>query len=42
MLANAWTFSIEDALGYYGTNAEAGLTEEQVERNRELYGENGE
>lgn len=41
MLANAWTFSTEDALGYYGTNAESGLTEEQVKRNKELYGENG-
>ncbi|WWC87715.1 potassium/sodium efflux P-type ATPase, fungal-type [Kwoniella dendrophila CBS 6074] len=40
MLANAWTFTPEDALAYYGTNAETGLTEEQVKRNREAYGEN--
>ena len=30
MLSNAWTFSTEDALGYYGTHSETGLTEEQV------------
>jgi hypothetical protein len=40
MLANAWTFSPEDALAYYGTSPEGGLTEEQVERNRKAYGEN--
>ena len=40
MLANAWTFSPQDALGYYGTKSESGLTEEQIKRNRELYGEN--
>lgn len=41
MLANAWTFSAQDALGYYGTDAESGLTQEQVKRNQELYGQNG-
>ncbi|KAK6907178.1 hypothetical protein I203_101168 [Kwoniella mangroviensis CBS 8507] len=40
MLANAWTFTPEDALAYFGTKAETGLTEEQVKRNREAYGEN--
>ncbi|RSH94496.1 hypothetical protein EHS25_004299 [Saitozyma podzolica] len=30
----------EDALAFYGTDAETGLTEEQVKRNRGLYGEN--
>ncbi|WWC60140.1 potassium/sodium efflux P-type ATPase, fungal-type [Kwoniella dejecticola CBS 10117] len=40
MLANAWTFTPNDALAYFGTNPETGLTEEQVKRNREAYGEN--
>lgn len=40
MLANAWTYTPEDALAFYGTNAETGLTDEQVKRNKELYGEN--
>lgn len=40
MLDNAWTYSPEDALGYYGTKLETGLAEEQVQRHRELYGEN--
>ncbi|CAD6564903.1 MAG: hypothetical protein TREMPRED_000390 [Tremellales sp. Tagirdzhanova-0007] len=40
MLANAWTCTPEDALSYYSTNAETGLTEADVRRNRELYGEN--
>lgn len=29
-------------MGYYGVSQETGLTEDQVKRNRELYGENGE
>lgn len=40
MLSNAWTFTPQDALGYFGTNPDTGLTEEQVKRNREAYGEN--
>ena len=40
MLANAWTFTPQDALAYFGTNAETGLSDEQVQRNRQLYGEN--
>lgn len=40
MLSKAWTYSAEDALAFYGANNDAGLTEEQVKRNRELYGEN--
>lgn len=40
MLANAWTHTPEDALAFYRTDAETGLTEEQVKRNRGLYGEN--
>jgi hypothetical protein len=40
MLANAWTHTPEDALAFYGTDAETGLTEEQAKRNRRLYGEN--
>jgi Ca2+ transporting ATPase len=40
MLTNAWTFTPEDALGHYGTELGRGLSEEQVRRNRELYGEN--
>ena len=40
MLTNAWTFTPEDALGYYGTDPDTGLTEEQAKRNRELYGAN--
>ncbi|WVQ73814.1 potassium/sodium efflux P-type ATPase, fungal-type [Cryptococcus sp. DSM 104548] len=40
MLANAWTYTPEDALAHYGTNPETGLTEEQVRRNKETYGEN--
>ena len=42
MLANAWTLSPEDALAHYATHSHTGLAEEQVARNRELYGENGE
>ncbi|EIW69060.1 hypothetical protein TREMEDRAFT_62788 [Tremella mesenterica DSM 1558] len=40
MLDDAWTYTPEDALAYYGTSAEKGLSDEQVERNRQLYGEN--
>ena len=40
MLAKAWTYSPEDALAFYGSNPETGLTAEQIKRNRELYGEN--
>ncbi|WVQ79032.1 potassium/sodium efflux P-type ATPase, fungal-type [Cryptococcus sp. DSM 104549] len=40
MLSNAWTHTPEDALAYFSTNPETGLTEEQVKRNREAYGEN--
>lgn len=40
MLSNAWTFTPQDALGYFGANPDTGLTEEQVKRNREAYGEN--
>ncbi|KAK4687437.1 P-type Ca2+ transporter type 2A, partial [Tremellales sp. Uapishka_1] len=40
MLANAWTFTPQDALAYYATSPETGLTKEQVERNTKAYGEN--
>lgn len=40
MLNNAWTFTPQDALGHFGTNPDTGLTDEQVRRNREAYGEN--
>lgn len=41
MLANAWTYTPEDALAYFGTNVETGLSDEKVKQNRSLYGENG-
>ena len=40
MLANAWTFSPSDALAYFNTDGEKGLTDDQVKSYRELYGEN--
>lgn len=40
MLSKAWTYSAEDALAFYGTKADTGLTDAQVKRNRELHGEN--
>jgi Ca2+ transporting ATPase len=40
MLPRAWTYSPQDALAFYDTHADNGLTEDQVKRNRELYGEN--
>lgn len=40
MLAKAWTYTPEDALAFYGSNSETGLTAEQVTRNRESFGEN--
>ncbi|KAK8861439.1 potassium/sodium efflux P-type ATPase, fungal-type [Kwoniella newhampshirensis] len=40
MLDNAWTYTPSDALAYYGTDGDIGLSEEQVKKNRELYGEN--
>ncbi|KAI9632420.1 calcium-transporting ATPase [Dioszegia hungarica] len=40
MLQNAWTVSPADALAFYKTNLETGLSAEDIKRNRELYGEN--
>lgn len=40
MLQNAWTLSPEDALAFYNTNPDTGLTTQDAKRNRELYGEN--
>ncbi|WWD16654.1 potassium/sodium efflux P-type ATPase, fungal-type [Kwoniella shandongensis] len=40
MLSNAWTYTPSDALAYYGTKVDVGLSEDQVKKNRELYGEN--
>ncbi|WOO78973.1 Sarcoplasmic/endoplasmic reticulum calcium ATPase 3 [Vanrija pseudolonga] len=40
MLSNAWTHTPEDALAFYGTDPKTGLTEEQLGRNRALYGDN--
>lgn len=40
MLSNAWTVSPEDALAYYGTDPATGLSNLEVKRNKELYGEN--
>ncbi|OCF34697.1 calcium-translocating P-type ATPase, SERCA-type [Kwoniella heveanensis CBS 569] len=40
MLANAWTYTPQDALAYFSTNPESGLTDEQVKANRAAYGEN--
>ena len=40
MLANAWTYTPQDALAFYGTDVKTGLTDSEVARNRVLYGEN--
>lgn len=40
MLSRAWTYTPQDALAFYDTHPENGLSEQQVKRNRELYGEN--
>ncbi|WVF66907.1 calcium-translocating P-type ATPase, SERCA-type [Kwoniella sp. CBS 6097] len=40
MLANAWTYTPEDALAYFSSSPDKGLTEEQVKANRAAYGEN--
>jgi hypothetical protein len=40
MLADAWTHTPQSALGFYGTNASTGLSDGEVRRNREKYGEN--
>ena len=42
MLDSAWTYSPEDALGFFGTNPKTGLSEEQVKRHRQAYGTNSE
>ena len=42
MMKNAWAFSQRDALAHFNTDEQTGLTEEQVKRNTELYGQNGE
>jgi hypothetical protein len=40
MLSRAWTYTPQDALAFYDSHPENGLSEPQVKRNRELYGEN--
>ncbi|WVQ94710.1 potassium/sodium efflux P-type ATPase, fungal-type [Kwoniella sp. CBS 9459] len=40
MLANAWTFTPDDALAYFSTDPKNGLTDDQVRANRAAYGEN--
>ncbi|WVO18044.1 hypothetical protein L204_105742 [Cryptococcus depauperatus] len=40
MLNNAWTYTPEDVLSHFDTNPETGLSEKQIRKNREIYGEN--
>jgi len=40
MLSRAWTYTPQEALAFYDSHPENGLSEPQVKRNRELYGEN--
>lgn len=40
MLADAWTHTPESALDFYGTNVATGLSDGEVTKNREKYGEN--
>lgn len=41
-MEDAHAKSVDEILNYFGTNEDKGLTSDQVKRNQEKYGPNGE
>lgn len=41
-MEDAHAKSVEEILNYFGTNEDKGLTPDQIKRNQEKYGPNGE
>lgn len=40
-MEDAHTKSVEEVLGYFGTDPDKGLTPDQIKRNQDKYGPNG-